>query len=494
MKNIVKENKIKIILAILYLIVILPMCYCIYYSVPLADDFAAATRNDGVGVWATSLRYGFGMWRTWGGRWLDYLVQVWFNPLNAHTHLGHVYGVILIGIFLVTTAFLIYAIKVIVDHCLEIANKKLVSIATFLTVAILYTSYYYSEVFNWYVGTIAYQFPVVLTIVTIALMIRYTENGLKNKHYILLILAGILPAVNEFCDIALGLAYLYLIYFLHIDERKNESKSAKIKNTIPLLIYVAFGCSVVFAPGNFIRSAYYGIELSITSSLKQLIIDIVVRVQDLIVDHPLSVLIFLNLILIGIISNNEQKKPMHICLKVLLMALILFGSVFPYIYGRGFTTTYVDVRMQYVLDYCIEISISLVCIMLGKWMAYKFSLQLTTQNKLSVFSTLALFAYLSIIQNYAYLDIVQVDILRHHSLITESYALWDGILAEIEASTDDDVVIHRDHEMDWTPYFLYTGLTDGDTYSVSFDKIYDEDQIMPNVYYGKNSITLYYDN
>ena len=64
---------------------------------------------------------------------------------------------------------------------------------------------------------------------------------------------------------------------------------------------------------------------------------------------------------------------------------------------------------------------------------------------------------------------------------------------EIENSTGD-VVIHRDSELTWSPYFLYVGLTDKEVFSANPDVLFDDRCIMPNEYYGVDSIQLIYNN
>ena len=108
MKNIIK----KIIILVAYLIIMLPMMYCIYYSVPACDDFAAAYRLNGKGLWAQALDRTVSMWWTWGGRWLTQFFQVIINPLNSHEHLGHKYGIYMIVLFIITTVVLVYSISI----------------------------------------------------------------------------------------------------------------------------------------------------------------------------------------------------------------------------------------------------------------------------------------------------------------------------------------------------------------------------------------------
>ena len=98
------------------------------------------------------------------------------------------------------------------------------------------------------------------------------------------------------------------MYFCHWDERKNEPLAKKIKNIIPLIIYIGFGMSTVFAPGNVIRTAYYQLELSVTGSLKQYVIDVMLRFYSLFTEHPLLILVLLILMVIGAVSNQEERK------------------------------------------------------------------------------------------------------------------------------------------------------------------------------------------
>lgn len=490
MKAILKENKIKVLLAVLYAAIIAPLVYSIYYSVPCADDFAFGSNTVSDNLFINAVGYSAWNWQHWTGRWLLFFLQKLINPMNAHVHLGHVYGAWMIVVFLLTLAIIGYCVKKLLSFILR-DKTVLVSIATFIAMSLLLTCYYYCEVFNWYIGATAYAIPMALLLLTYTFMLDFSQTGSK-RAYIGMIIAGILPATNEAFDVPLGMVYIYLIFIRPGFERKLTKEN--IKKLIPLLIYVVLGCSVVFSPGTAERRAYYGVQTSAVRGIVQLIIDLLVRVQDLIVDHPFAVLLLLNLVLIGLISNKAGDKPQNILTLIIVMAITIFGSLAPYVIGRGLTNTYIDTRMLYILDYLLEGSLGLLAIILGRWLAYRFKMAIDAKEIIATIFALALFAYLSLIQNYAYLDIVQIDILRNRSLITESYALWDGILAEIESSDDADVVIHRDHELTWSPYFLYSGISDGVVYDVSSDTIYDKEDIMPNVYYGKDSITLYYDN
>lgn len=487
--KIAKKN----VILLAYAIVMLPMIYCIYYSVPASDDFGAAYRLNGKGLWPQALEHTVGMWWTWGGRWLTQFFQVLINPLNSHEHLGHKYGIYMIVLFIITTVVLIYSIRVFVQRLMHQKNTVWVSAITFITVTIFFTTYYYSECYNWFVGAMVYTVAMPLGLLAIAAMIRYVDGiGNPTVNYIIMIVAAIFPATIEWCDPPLGLAYIYFIYYCSWKKRVQEPLSLKIKNAIPLLIYMLLGISNVFAPGNYIRREYYDLHNSVATSCGQLMIDTVLRLQDMIVEHPVTVLLFLILIVIGAVSNVEKKKPEHFLDYIIFMILITAGSVLPYIFARGFTNSYLDIRVQYVHDFCLEISIAFICVKLGQWLRYRLDLDIEAKDIAGIVAVLILFSYVSIFQNYAYLEVTPVAILRDSGLIKESYAFWNDVLLEIENSNEDNVVIYRDKAPDWTCYFLSTGMVEGEKYAVPFDEIYGKEFIMPNVYYGKKSIQIKY--
>ncbi|MDC7278834.1 hypothetical protein NXH64_04880 [Butyrivibrio fibrisolvens] len=480
----------KIKYSLLYLILFIPICFSIFYSVPASDDFGNAIRTDKTSTFIQAVVYAYQLWATWCGRWVNTFLAKLLNPLNSHVHLGHNYGLFMIVVFIVTTVVIIFGLKVCVERVLG-KESKYVSLVTFLIMTIFLSTNYYSECYNWFNGAMVYSVPMSFVVLAVAAMIKYAESGYKSTlHYVLIIVFGFFAATIEYCDVALGITYVYFIYYCDLEERLKEEPRKKIKNIAPLLVYIILGVSSVFAPGNKIRQGYYELDLSISKSFIQYIKDIVIRIQDLIVDHPLAVLIFTILIFIGILSNSEHEQVKRIPETIILFIIIITGAIYPYIYARAFDTTYLDIRMEYIFDFCLHVSLGVLCVMLGKYLSYRFKFEFDSKNKLMVITALILFAYVSIIQNYAYLNIVQIDILRNRGIITESFNYWDDVLKEIEASTEDDVIIERDYVPEWSRYFLSVGIQNGEVFDVSSDKVYDEERIMPNVYYGKKSIQM----
>lgn len=474
----------------LYAVLFLPICYAIYYAVPASDDFGCAVGVGGESL-LDSVVYVYRMWSTWIGRWFVCILTRRMNPLNAHIHLGHKYGLYMIVFFLITNIVIIASLTIIVRRLLG-EKSKYISVVTFLIMAMFMTTNYYSECYSWYNGAMTYVMPMMFVMVAVASMIKYTESdGLKNKiAYLFMIVGGIFAATTEIYDVPLGITYLYFIYYCHFEERKTEELRFKIKNVLPLLIYIIFGVSSVFAPGNILRKKYYNVETSVCKSFIQFIKDIVVRLQNMLVDYPLLVLILFLLIFIGIISNTEHKQVKRIPEVIIVFIIAITGSVYPYIYARVFETTYMDVRMEYVLEFCLCMAMGILAVMLGRYLNYRFVIEFNIKEMILIAAGCAMFAYGVIIQNYAYLDIVQVDIFRNRQLLSESYMYYDGVLSEIEQSTAEEVVIKRDYVPEWSRYILPIGIENSEVYNVDFDKAYDEEHIMINVYYGKKSIQM----
>ena len=478
------------ILGILYLVLFVPYFYSMYYSVPASDDFAFGADTCSDNLFANAILYSIWNWKYHSGRWLVFIIQKIINPLNLHVHLGHIYGVYMIFLFIVFTLIIMFSLYEILLSLLD-NNYTLSKWATFIIIGMFYTTYYYVEVYNWYVGATAYAFPIALLLLTIALCLKYLKTHNKKILFWIMI-AAIVPATNEFCDVPLGILYLYVMFVL---ARKTiTGKREFINRLIPFIEFIVLGASVVFAPGNFVRQSVYGVDSDLGNAIKQSIIDIISRITSTIAVKPWVIAFFIGLALIGAISNSSKRRSPNLALLIVICGIMTFGSIFPYMYGRNFTTTYMDVRMQYVMGLFIVLSLSAVSLVIGREFARLVNLNVTSKQVAISVIAIGFIFMAGLIRNNAYTLSVPVDIYNKRELIKAGYELWDGILSEIEQSPDDDVIVHRESDVSWTPYFLYSGLVSGETFDVDFDEVYSSKQIMLNVYYQKKSVTLYFDN
>lgn len=488
-KNKIKLHKMGLLAG--YFCLILPIIFSVFYSVPASDDFIYGTFASSDNLILNAL--GYVKHTYWQGscRWLIFFLQKCINPLNLYSlfgiHLGHIYGICDIVVFAISIALIIYSIRFIVGKIVN--DEKVSEIVAFLVIALLLSTYYYSEVYNWYTGATAYAIPFSLTLLLFVTIINYFENGNSKKDYILLFVVGILPATNEFLCVPIGI--VYLMYLLQ-NYKFEANKKTRIKNVLPLIYYIIMGCTVVFAPGTFARRDRTNVTAPIWRLMLQAIINIVVRIKDIIVSHPFAVILLILVFFFGVISKGNKK---HDILKyVLVFGIGTLGAILPYCLGRGFSNTYMDVRMYYILDYCLLISMALTVLMLGQNFALHFDIDMDKRAIIRWSMILTMFAYLMLVPQNLYLKIPQIDIIKKSGLIRESYALWDGILTEIENSDEKNVVITRDKQLEWSPYFLYVGMEPGEVYDEAADVITPINKIMINVYYKKNTITLIYND
>lgn len=488
----IKRN---IILGMCYLCLIIPICYSLWYSVPASDDFAYGAKTISDNILVNAFGYAAWSWMHWSGRWLTFFIQKLICPLNLNMHLGHIYGVYMIVLFLLLTMLIIYSLRIIVAFVLR-KNTRLSDIVVLVIVALLFTTNYYVEAYNWYVGATAYQLPMALTLLSFALMIKYILY--HDKRYLIgATLAGIMPATNEFFDIPIGIMYLYIIFYLDVRKKGQKlTKQETVNRLIPLLVFIVCGASNVFAPGNGSRQSSYASTPSLMQAIPLTLKDIIERLWEILRYHPLALVLFIVLVILGIYSNRDKAPVRFPWIGCLAMTIGIYGSIFPYIYARAFDSTYMDVRMEYVLEYLMLIAGAILCLTLGRTISYRlnWSLSGVAAGIGSGCITLLVLLYMGLYGGASLTSITMVDIYNKHQLIAESYDFWNGILEEIENSTDDDVVIYREQEPEWNAYFLYSGIVNGEKFDVDFNTVYDDEEIMINVYYGKKSITLIYQN
>lgn len=487
--KILSKEKHRIIRILCYVLLLAPMLYSIYYSVPASDDFSMAFgRSNSNGVLADLISTMVFFYTKRGGPIITYFGHMVLNPLNLHVHLGHLYGIYMIVIFLLCTLAVVYFLGVFTRMLLPDIEDRFVKAVQLIILAVIYSTYYYSEVFNWFVGAASYQLPMFMALLAMAYIIRYSETESK-KFYVLMMIFGTLAANISVLDVPLGLFYLYIIYY-------KGARKLGFRNALPLLLMIASGLVSALAPGNSVRRSQYvddGSGPSFVRVCLQVCIDIAERTFRIIVDHPFTVVLFVLLILIGVFSNHKKREKTASPLLVFILGLIAeAGSLFPYVYARGFTTTYVDIRVQYVMDYFIELILCAVCILVGRLIAYKVEIKITGQSKVSTIAILAAFTYACVINNYGYLEIAQVGILKEHSTIAANYNYWDEIYTEIENSDESDITIERDYSVIWSEYCFASGIESGEVYDDEPSVVYSAKHIMPNVYFHKDSLVVNY--
>ncbi len=495
----VKKNVVKIILAVLYILLFFPVFYSIYYAVPASDDFAMALGRDAYGnvfkeFFAAIPFY----WTKRGGTMFSFITELLVNPLNIHRHLGHYYGWYMIVAFVVCMAAILYGVKTTATFMLRgsasksdsnINNKAeiIASVVTFITAVMLLENDYYVETYNWYVGMMAYAVPMAALFLAFGFIIKFANTGAK-KYYIGMIIAGVFAANTTALDIPLGIFFLYIVL---IKKGFKEHCKSTFKRYLPLICYILTGLITVIAPGNFARQGQYTEKVSVSTSVVQTIADVKHFGMLIITQKPVTIIVLAVLFFIGVAAYSKaDKKPGNLFLFVIASVATWVGCILPYVYGRGMTRTYLDVRMQYVLDYFIQIALCLIALMLGQWVAYLIKKDLKKVGYVLAVAV-AVLGVVALFVTGRYTTTVSYEVKAKAPEIVNSFYLWDSILCEIE-NGDDQVVVDRDYNVPWNKYFLYSGMEPGEEYAVELDSFYDAKQILPNVYYGKKSIVVNY--
>lgn len=475
----------------MYLLLFIPYFYSMYYAVPASDDFAMTLGRDGYSsVFSELIACIQFFWTKRGGTIIGFIVEVLINPLNAHKHLGHIYGIYMIMAFLLCFFVIMYGVKTIVRYTIASSEKAdlWADVITFLTAFMLLENYYYVETYNWYVGMIAYPFAMSCLFLTFAFIIKFSQTGAK-KYYIGMIATGIIAANTTALDVPLGIFFLYIVFL-----KKGFTPHLKsiFKRYLLLLIYILVGVLTLAAPGNYARQSQYTETVSVLASIRLSVLDVSYFGALIIKTRPVTLIVMALLVLIGIaLSTSLKHKPANIFLYAIAMLLVCTGCILPYVYGRGMSQTYLDVRMQYVLDYFIEIGICIGCVILGQWLGYLLKLDFRKRFKL-MFTVVCVIGAAVLIVTGRVKNTITYEVINAHEDIKNSYNFWNGILTEIENSSDEVVVVNRDYSVPWNKYFLYSGMEPGVEYAVDLDTFYDSEYILPNVYYKKNSIIVNY--
>lgn len=489
-KIINRQNILAFIGIIGVLYTLFPYLYSIFYAVPASDDFAMTLGREGFqNIFEEFFEDIFFFWNQRGGSVFYFASQLLFNPLNFRFHLGHTYGLYMIFIFLILNIMISIGVFEIFNFMLGGENKRLSFAAMIVLMMVFLQNNYYVETYNWYVGMNAYAIPLAFLLLTIWGWLRYSITN-KRKYYVWSVIMGVIVANSFLFDVTLGICFVFLILYKDI-----FNKDSLLVKIMPLVLYVVMGIVTVLAPGNFARQQIYGESFSIVSALKNTAICVVYFNYNYIRYKALSIIAIIIMIILGAIAykkNSIRMKLVDIIICGASFIIAEYGFLLPYIYGRGMTERYLDVRVQYVLDFIILITwciiafkvSALCCGIMSKLVDFKVVI-CSTITILMVAVT-----YFFISGNV--LRITSIDIIPKAHDISKSYQLWNGILKEIKESPDSDVVVDRDYNILWNKYFLYSGMEPGEVYAQPLQTFYSGEQILPNVYYKKNSVIINY--
>lgn len=487
----IKDILVKVSLIIGYIWLLRPYIYSVYYSMPANDDFAL-----GINWWGHTIigeafiRAGWNYMHWFGQSGIfAVIIQVLFNPLYWFNDRGHSFGICMIFVFLFVLFGTLYSVRRLLKLISNTSDKIVLDVFTFLTALLLLTSYYYSDVYNWWSGVPGYSLMMMLNIINFGNIVKY-EKTHEKSDYIWMIVTGVITCTSLMNCVATGLFYILYVFI-----NKYRSNDKLFKRVLPLCLYIISGILMVLAPGNYERkggSSKPEYLESIFVTLYRVKTRFMISWQT----RPWIVLLVFLILLIGIYTKTDCKPKLYVILLGYVCTLVAaVGSVYPYVLGSNKTyESEFTPRVYFVEDYLVFIGFAILTFRLGQWIAIKFKLEINMYVLMSL-------SVIAILFNYIYCNMKQeeigvlipTDIMANAELIKESYDFWDDIIQEIVESSEKDIEISRDN-VDWCQYVYYTSLDDGASdwdWSGNEKIYYGGCNQCAAIFYGKDRIRVY---
>ena len=449
MLEFLKKVKIyKLFLAVGYILLLSPFVYAVFYSMPANDDFAwAITWWSDNRLVETVHRVGWNYMNYFGQSGIFAIViQVLFNPLYWFDNAGHSFGISMVVVFLFVVAFTLLAVRQAFKYICHVYSEVALDLATFVTAAILFTCYYYNDVYNWWSGVPGYSMMMAVCIFAIAAIAKYQESH-DSKSYRSMIILGMIACTSVMYCVPIGMFYVVYAFLLY---RKNGD--SLLKKLIPFALYVITGVLMVIAPGNFNRMGGEGTTASLKVSIIVSGARSFVRLVFSCIQKPWAVALICLIIIIGARFKSEEKvKWPYLILGVVAIFATAWGSILPYVYGSNKDmVTEIASRILFVEDYLVIIGFSILAFRFGQWLGGRV---LTIAAGAVIVASLG-FGFTHHLMN----GIVPVDIVAHAQVIKDNYYFWNDILKEVKsAEPGSDVVIDREN-VSWTLYTYTVGL------------------------------------
>lgn len=441
---------------VLYVWLLRNYIFSIYYSMPANDDFALGISWWGKNILGEAVSRAWWNYNNWGGQsgTVAVLVQVFFNPLYWFGAKGHAFsicmlianGIILFGI--------IQAIKGFIENYFEVDNQLVVDVVCFLIIAIISTSHYYNDVYNWWSGLIGYAFMLMLSLQTINYESKYLKSHSKF-HYGMMVGLGSLA-----CSSVMNCAFVGALYLFLVLRDFSNQKTNLVKLVIPLGCFVLSGILTVTAPGNRVRMVARPGTVTSTSLSMQTSFELIqYRLTNTFDEEPFVKVLLALIVIMGFFISKHAVKLRYILLGLVLMIIVCAASILPYVYGQSKTLdAEFAPRALYVFDYYMFIGLAMLLFALGGLIA-----QIVVHG--AAFGKLAFvlvpFAFaLHVMPSVLWENIIQNDIEKDKAIIVETFEVWNDIFQEFSDAAEGSSIVALRPEVTWTPYFYYPGVDD----------------------------------
>ncbi|WP_099392343.1 hypothetical protein [Pseudobutyrivibrio ruminis] len=475
-----------------YALLFLPFVFSVYYTMPANDDYAWALKwwSDNRFI-ETFERVRWNYMNCYGNSGLlAIVIQVLINPLYLFDNAGHSMGIYMIVADVIIFSGIILSFRKIYQNLFEIEAGLQLNLITFFTTAILATTYYYNDVYNWWSGMPGYSFGMLLGLATIAKLTKYF-NTKKTKDYVAMIILGVLACTNMMFDVFVGATYVLLVFVF------NKAKGDKlIKKVMPLVAFIISGVIQVIAPGNYGRMDRFDLERQgIGTSIYITFFRVVQRFLLTLKGKPWTLLFFLIILSLGLYYGTKKNiRLVNIILGAFVTIFSAFGGVILYVFGqdKGIDTEFAT-RINFFSDYITFIGMAIVTFAIGCWIKQKFNVMLKKSVLLVAVTGITLGLGALTLLTGKYNEIIQINIIQRADVIRESYYFWNEIIDEVIAAEDGaDVVIKREN-VDWCPYSYYTSFDDSVLPALTEEEKYGTCNQCASLYYDVNSIVVILD-
>lgn len=485
-----KKLIIKIIILLGYIALFAPYIYSVYYSMPSNDDFPLGIKWWDANLLVEALKRTGWNYMNWFGQSgvIAIMIQVLLNPLYWFHNAGHSFGICMIIVFTAITFGTLYAARRLILLLADGIDAFVADVFTFLLALMIFTSYYYNDVYNWWSGVPGYSLMMMFAVFNFGNIAKYTQTHTK-RDYIIMIIVGMITCTSLMNCVATGL--FYLIYVFVVNSKDGDSFKHK---AIPLICYIISGIITVAAPGNFRRIEFEKLNGKSATDPEYIhsalvtIIRVVRRFVETLAYKPWVIFIALLIIFAGQMVGAKNKRPdiRRLLLATIAVFVSAWGAVYPYVLGssKQMDSEFAN-RIYFVEDYIVFIGIAVLLFRFGQWLSdYK------AIDKRVYLTGLAVLAVVTIVSPYR-TYFVPKDIVDDAAKIKATWYFWDDILDEIESSPEDDVVITRT-DVSWSRYVYTVNLVGDDSSDwVTGDDIYycGCNQGVARLY-GKNSVRV----
>ncbi len=428
------KNKKILISCLVLLVIVLPFCISISYSLPCADDFTMlATGNN---IFFEAIKKSINYWFFWSGSWFYIFVEYLLNPLNIGNACSISIGIELIVFFLCFVAAFLAFCVVFLHSLFQVCKEDAFCISVGALFLFLNTRVY-NEIFYWFVGS-SYMWSVTLCVCTATLAILFWEK--ENKALgICLAVVGFISCTSFQAAVFPGCVYLFLG---GIDILKK--KKLKIRKFLPLLVMICGGLSSALAPGNYARRDEMGSDMNIIKAFGDAIIASAKIVKGLFF-HPIVIIGLLIVFFIGMKLLKKNSCTIHPLYGFVMTGLCTYIEIFPLVFGYGMV--YIPNRQYFIGVAFLLLGIVMSVFYLGGWLQHHKQTLISKKHfrKTSVGAAIILALLVLGIEGYAgnpyYSTISGMNEVREYS------NGWKKVFREIEKSEEDDVVIYADQSL-----------------------------------------------